>query len=218
MRRRRSVGTATTATSPSGDDRSRAWTAYGLGLAYISRGRTADARDIHKLADNLFVESGIKIGLAVNRAALAGACDLTGEADKAMEYALDALNRAQAFASKAVIGIAHQRIGVLLSRHGHHRTALKHFDEALAVRGRSWQRWGAAETLISRAEALHQLGQLEQARETYLRSLEILDATRDLRALEVRTRLASLAARVAGPDGWAGSPPLRHSGEEVRRA
>jgi len=102
-----------------------------------------------------------------------------------------------------VLGIAHQRIGVPLSRHGHHRRALKHFDEALAVRGRSWQRWGAAETLISRAEALRELGEVEQARETYLRSLEILDAIRDVRALEIHTRLAALEAFSAGPDGWA---------------
>ncbi|QKV80702.1 helix-turn-helix domain-containing protein [Amycolatopsis sp. Hca4] len=185
-----------------GDDRSRAWTAYGLGLAYVSCGLTDESREAHELADRLFADSGTKIGLAVNRAALAGACDLVGQADKAMEYALDALNRAQTFTSKAVLGIAHQRIGALLSRHGHHRSALKHFDEALAVRGRSWQRWGAAETLISRAEALHQLGQIEQARETYLQSLEILDAIRDVRALEVRTRLASLEARSVGSAGW----------------
>ncbi|WP_206792091.1 helix-turn-helix domain-containing protein [Amycolatopsis sp. MtRt-6] len=185
-----------------GDDRSRAWTAYGLGLAYASCGLTDESREVHELADRLFVDSGTKIGLAVNRAALADACDLVGQTDKAMEYALDALNRAQTFTSKAVLGIAHQRIGVLLSRRGHHRSALKHFDEALAVRGRSWQRWGAAETLISRAEALHQLGQVEQARETYLQSLEILDAIRDVRALDVRTRLASLEACSVRSAGW----------------
>ncbi|MFJ7218916.1 helix-turn-helix domain-containing protein [Amycolatopsis sp. NPDC098790] len=184
-----------------GDDRSRAWTAYGLGLAYTSCGRLTEARELHELADRLFAESGVKIGLAVNRAALAGVCDLIGQADKAMEYALDALNRAHTFTSKAVLGIAHQRIGVLLSRHGHHRSALKHFDEALAVRGRDWQRWGAAETLISRAEALEHLGQFEQARETYARSLEILDIACDVRTLDVRARLASLDARSAGLAG-----------------
>jgi tetratricopeptide (TPR) repeat protein len=134
----------------------------------------------------------------VNRAALAEVCDLLGAADKAMEYALDALNRAQMFTSKAVLGIAHQRIGTLLARHDHHRVALKHFDEALAVRGRSWQRWGAAETLISRAEALCKLSEFEQAREAYARSLEVLEAIRDSRASEVRARLVSLDAAGAG--------------------
>jgi tetratricopeptide (TPR) repeat protein/transcriptional regulator with XRE-family HTH domain len=181
-----------------GDDRSRAWTAYGLGLAYATSGRTVEARELHELADRLFAASGVKIGLAVNRAALAEVCDLLGAADKAMEYALDALNRAQMFTSKAVLGIAHQRIGTLLARHGHHRTALKHFDEALAVRGRSWQRWGAAETLISRAEALCKLSEFEQAREAYARSLEVLEAIRDSRASEVRARLVSLDAAGAG--------------------
>ncbi|MFI5590116.1 tetratricopeptide repeat protein [Amycolatopsis sp. NPDC051758] len=188
-----------------GDDRSRAWTAYGLGQACAGRRRTAEARELHELADQLFSDSGVKIGIAVNRAALAEVCDQLGFVDKAMEYALDALNRAQMFTSKAVLGIAHQRLGVLLSRHGHHRTALKHFDEALAVRGRSWQRWGAAETLISRAEALSRLGQAERAREAYLRSLQILDTLRDVRALEVRTRLASLDARLAESSSWGGA-------------
>ncbi|MFG1645535.1 tetratricopeptide repeat protein [Amycolatopsis sp. NPDC049252] len=181
-----------------GDDRSRAWTAYGLGLAYTASGRTAEARDLHELADRLFVASGVKIGVAVNRAALAEVCDLVGAADKAMEYALDTLNRAQMFSSKAVLGIAHQRIGTLLARHGHHRMALKHFDEALAVRGRSWQRWSAAETLISRAEVLGELGEVDQARAALVRSLEVLEAIRDGRASEVRARLASLEATNAG--------------------
>ncbi|WP_410630939.1 tetratricopeptide repeat protein [Amycolatopsis sp. cmx-4-83] len=177
-----------------GDDRSRAWTAYGLGLAYAGSDRFAEARELHELADRLFADAAVKVGAAVNRAALAEVCDQLGLANMAMEYALDALNRAQEFSSKAVLGIAHQRIGVLLSRHGQHRAALKHFDEALAVRGRSWQSWGAAETLISRAKALCELGQVEQARETYSRSLELLDALRDIRAVDVRTRLASLEA------------------------
>jgi tetratricopeptide (TPR) repeat protein len=187
-----------------GDAPSRAWTAYGLGLAYAGCGRAAEARQQHELADRLFADSGIKIGLAVNRAALAGVCDELGAPDKAMEYALDALNRAHAFTSKAVLGIAHQRIGELLSRNGQHRAALKHFDEALAVRGRSWQRWGAAQSLISRAEALSELGQVEQARQTFLRSLKILDAIRDVRALEVCTRLASLEARIVQSSSWDG--------------
>ncbi|RSD16328.1 tetratricopeptide repeat protein [Amycolatopsis eburnea] len=181
-----------------GDDRSRAWTAYGLGLAYTASGRVADARQLHELADRLFAASGVKIGVAVNRAALAEVCDLAGEPDRAMGYALDALNRAQMFTSKAVLGMAHQRIGTLLARHGHHRMALKHFDDALAVRGRSWQRWGAAETLTSRADVLRELGEVEQAREAYLRSLEVLEAIRDGRASEVRARLASMEATSAG--------------------
>jgi tetratricopeptide (TPR) repeat protein len=181
-----------------GDDRSRAWTAYGLGLAYTSRDRIVEARELHELADRSFFGAGVKIGMAVNRAALADVCDRLGLTNKGMEYALDALNRAQVFTSKAVLGIAHQRIGVLLGRHGHHRAALKHFDEALAVRGRSWQGWGAAETLISRAKALCELGQVEQAREAYARSLKLLDAMRDVRALEVRGWLASLEADGAG--------------------
>ncbi|WP_284745934.1 tetratricopeptide repeat protein [Amycolatopsis sp. RTGN1] len=181
-----------------GDDRSRAWTAYGLGLAYAGSSRTAEAREMHELADHLFAASEVKIGLAVNRAALADVCDLLDAPDKAMEYALDALNRAQMFTSKAVLGIAHQRIGALLARHGRHRLALKHFDEALAVRGRSWQRWGAAETLISRAEALCELGEVERARESYVRSLEVLEAIRDVRALAVRARLASLEVTSTG--------------------
>jgi len=180
-----------------GDDRSRAWTAYGLGLGYTSCDRLAEARELHELADRLFSDSGVKIGTAVNRAALAGVCDHLGLADEAMEYALDALNRAQMFTSKAVLGIAHQRIGTLLARHGRHRMALKHFDEALALRGRAWQRWGAAESLISRAEVLSELGEVEQAREAYLRSLQVLETMRDVRALAVRTRLASLEATSA---------------------
>ncbi len=182
-----------------GDDRSRAWTAYGLGLAYVSRDQIVEARELHELADRLFTDSHVKIGLAVNRAALADVCDLLGDSEVAMKFALDALDRAQAFRSKAVLGIAHQRIGVLLTRRGRHRAALKHFDDALAVRGRSWQRWGAAETLISRAEVLHELGQTARARDTYGVSLKILDALRDGRAAEVRTRLASLDAVIASP-------------------
>ncbi len=177
-----------------GDKRSRAWTAYGLGLAYSSADRTVEAREMHELADQLFIASEIQIGLAVNRAALADVCDLLDDSDKAMEYALDALNRAQMVTSKAALGIAHQRIGVLLSRRGRHRVALKHFDEALALRGKSWQRWSAAETLISRADALLELRQVDQARDAYVRSLAILEGLRDVRALEVRTRLASLEA------------------------
>lgn len=179
-----------------GDDRSRAWNAYSLGLAYTSRGRTTDARESHHLADRLFADAGSEIGLAVNRAALASACDVDGDDDEAMKYALDVLKRAQAAASKAVLGIAHQCLGALLTRHGQHRKALKHFDEALAARNQPWQRWWASETLISRAEALRLLGHAEQARETYLRSLEILDSLRDARAPDIRTRLASLDAQI----------------------
>lgn len=177
-----------------GDDRSRAWNAYSLGLAYTSRGRITDAREAHQLADRLFTDAGVDIGVVVNRAALANACDLDGDKDQAITYALDVLDRAQASGSTAVLGIAHQRIGVLLARHDQHRKALQHFDEALAARNRPWQRWCTAETLISRAEALRHLDQTEQARETYLRSLDILDSLRDPRAPEVRTRLASMDA------------------------
>ncbi|MEU0788486.1 tetratricopeptide repeat protein [Amycolatopsis sp. NPDC005961] len=111
-----------------------------------------------------------------------------------MECALDAPNRAQMFTSKAALGIAHQRLGVLLSRRGRHRTALKHFDEALALRSKSWQRWSAADTLISRADALLEIRQVDQDCDAYVRSLGILEGLRDVRALEVRTRLASLGA------------------------
>ncbi|GLY38841.1 hypothetical protein Amsp01_048650 [Amycolatopsis sp. NBRC 101858] len=176
------------------DDRSLAWTAYSLGLAYTSCGRTADARELHELADRLFAAAGVRVGLAVNRAALADVCDLLGLTDKGMEYALDALERAESFSSKAVAGIAHQRIGLLLSRRGEHRAALRHFDDALAARRRGWQRWHAAETLIARADALCGIGQIDQARNTYRRSLEVLDELRDLRAVDVRAKLARLEA------------------------
>ncbi|VVJ21510.1 Uncharacterised protein [Amycolatopsis camponoti] len=179
-----------------GDDRSRAWTAYGLGLAYASRDRLAEALELHELADRLFAGSAVKVGAAVNRAALADVCDHLGFADKAMEYALDALNRAQMFTAKAVLGMAHQRIGVLLSRHGHHRTALKHFDEALVVRGGNWQRWGVAETMVCRAEALQQLGLAEQALEAYSGGLRLLEKIGHPRALAVQARLAALESQL----------------------
>ncbi|SFO03995.1 helix-turn-helix domain-containing protein [Amycolatopsis rubida] len=180
------------------DERSQAWTAYGLGLAYASCGRVAEARRLHELADGMFTTSEVKVGLAVNRAALAEACDLLGDPDKAMEYAFDVLNRAQMFTSRAVLGVAHQRIGSLLGRHGQHRAALKHFDQALAVRSRSWQRWSAAETLISRAEVLCALGQVDQAQTAYRRSLQNLEVLHDAKAMEIRARLAALGASCSG--------------------
>ena len=178
------------------DRRSCAWTAYGLARAYAAIRRHAHARAYHRLADRLFTEYEMPIGLAVNRAMTASVHDELGEPETATRLAREALDLAQGLSSTAVESLAYHRLGILLGRRGEHRAALTHLDAALRLRGKDWQKWGAAETLLARAEVLTALGAVAQARQSYVDALAILVELGDPRAFDVRARLAGLDAHV----------------------
>lgn len=178
------------------DRPSCAWTAYGLARAYAAKRRHAHARAYHRLADRLFTEYEMPIGIAVNSAMTASVYDELGDPETATRLAREALDQAQQLSSTAAESLAYHQLGIMLSRRGQHRAALTHLDAALRLRGKNWQKWGAAETLIARAEALTALGALDQARQSYVDALAILDELGDPRAFEMRAHLAELDTQV----------------------
>ncbi|MFE5565065.1 tetratricopeptide repeat protein [Amycolatopsis japonica] len=175
-----------------GDDLSRAWTAHGLGRAYAGREQYAEAIDAYELADRLFDQLGIGIGLAVNRSMLPDIYQARGDAVAALATARNSLACAERLASNPIIGLAHHKLGVLLYKQGQAHAALTHLDKALSLRGRPWQRYTAAETWIARADVLVTLNYVDQARKSYREALSILDDLRDPHALAVRARISAL--------------------------
>ncbi|MFE0025498.1 tetratricopeptide repeat protein [Amycolatopsis sp. NPDC059021] len=175
-----------------GDDRARAWTASGLARAYASQQRHTDALAMYELADTLFVEHEVGIGIAVNRAMLAGTQLALGDGKAAMRSVRDALRRSREFTSTAVTSLAYHQLGIILQGKNCHRAAVTHFDTALALRHRRWQRWEKADTLIARAESQTTLGDLFRARQSYQDAYTLLEELDDPRMLDIRTRLAAL--------------------------
>jgi tetratricopeptide (TPR) repeat protein/transcriptional regulator with XRE-family HTH domain len=177
-----------------GDDRARAWSEFGLAAAYTALERHEDAREAYQLAETLFADVGLEIGVAMTRAMLSGTHQTLGDTGDANAAASDALALAQALPSKPVTSLAHHRLGLVLLQQHQYRAALNHFDAALALRRTSRERWGQSESLIARAETLSKLGDTTAARNSYLDALGILTALHDPRALDIQAHVATLNA------------------------
>jgi tetratricopeptide (TPR) repeat protein len=177
-----------------GETRRRAWTAFALASAHTALDRHAEALDCYLLADFLFVELNLELGITATRAMLATTYSNLGHDEDAVRSAHDALTRAQRQNSKPLLSLAHHRLGLLLLQHKEPRTALAHLDAALVVRRDSRERWGEAETLLARAETLVLLGKSDQARWAYVEAADILRSLEDPRALDIRSHIAALNA------------------------
>ncbi|SFO05511.1 tetratricopeptide repeat protein [Amycolatopsis rubida] len=176
-----------------GDDRARAWSEFGMAAAYTALDRHDDAKAAYELAEALFARVGLDLGVAVVRAMLSGTNQNLGNTDDARALAEDALARALAIAPKQpVASLAHHQLGLVLLQQQHTRAALTHFDAALAVRRIGRERWGEAETLVARAEALAALGDTDGARASYRAAGAILESLQDPRALDIQAQIATI--------------------------
>ncbi|WP_216211046.1 helix-turn-helix domain-containing protein [Amycolatopsis aidingensis] len=183
-----------------GDDRARAWSEFGLASTHTAFNRHSDACEAYLRAEELFAAAGVDLGVAVTRAMLSDTYQALGKTGDASSCAHDALARAQKLSSKPVTGLAHHRLGLVLLHQQQYRPALTHFDAALALRRASRERWGEAETLIARAEALSNLRDPRGARDSYEAAASIFETLRDPRALEVQAHVVTLNACL-GPHG-----------------
>ncbi|WP_431909834.1 tetratricopeptide repeat protein [Amycolatopsis thermoflava] len=178
------------------DDRVRGWTLFALGTACLGAGEREEARRHLDEADQLFAGLAFSFGRAFTCASLAHVHQAFGDVIAATQAALDALTYAQEVPAVPVLSLAHHQYGLLLLEQRHYRTALSHFDAALRLRRASRERWGEADTLIARADALSKSGNLPSARVSYHEAAEILEALHDPRALDIRTRIAKLNAEL----------------------
>ncbi|GLY68758.1 helix-turn-helix domain-containing protein [Amycolatopsis taiwanensis] len=181
-----------------GSDRARGWASFSLGVAHLTLGQYADARDCLRTAEGVFSALDFDLGLAFVRATLAQAYQALGEPETASRCAYDALTGAQKVHSLPVIGLAHHQLGLLLLRQHRYRAALTHFDAALTLRRHSRERWAEADTLIARATTFGALNENFRARESYREALAILGPLNDPRSIEVQEKIAVLDIELRG--------------------
>lgn len=179
-----------------GDDRLRGWVSFSLGSAYLAVDRRGDALDYVQVADGIFTALDFDFGLAFTRAGLARIHQKSGDTDAANRLAHEALTHAQKTQSTPVISWVHHQFGLVLQQQHRLRAALTQLDAALTLRRRSRERGGEADTLIASAEIFAELNDSSRAQECYFEAAAILESLRDPRALDVRTRIAALNARL----------------------
>jgi tetratricopeptide (TPR) repeat protein len=177
-----------------GDDLSRAWTSFALAAAHTALDRHDDAGDCYQLADTLFAAENHQLGLTSTRAMVATTYWVLGRPDEARRCVQDALSRAQQVPSKPLLALVQHRFGLLLLHEGRPRAALTQLDAALAIRRTTGERWGEAETLLARADALAALGERDHARNAYADAADILHTLHDPQALDIQATVARLDA------------------------
>ncbi|GAB2990088.1 tetratricopeptide repeat protein [Amycolatopsis acidiphila] len=185
------------------DPRGRAWTGHVIGEVLTALGRHPEARDHLDAATAYFREAGWPFGIAIVLASKARTLEQEGWLDPAFAAAREALQISSELGILPLESRSHHHLGQLHQRDRNPRAAIEHFEKALELRRAMGERWGEADSLLSLAETLAELGRLVEARASFDESLAIFTELHDPRVLVVHAARANLdvAPKPKDPEG-----------------
>lgn len=162
------------------DDAELAATLHNLGLLHLDRkGDPAGAVRWFRRALHHALAAGDRAGEAAVRTSLAGAEEVLGGLDAALEQYQEALRIREELGERAALGTTLNHIGSLLLDRGEPDQALEYLLRALPLRQRAGHRRGEAETLDNIAVAWHHKGDHARALEFYHRAAQIAEEVGD---------------------------------------
>ena len=146
-----------------GGDREMGYVLHGLGLLYLRRGDTEQARELATQGCELMQRADDPVGLALLRCFLATLVIAAGRFDEAQRLAVDGLRASEHAGDRFMRGIACGLLGSVQWLRGDVAAAEASLREALRIQIRTGHRWGMLTTLESLAWVASSAGQLERA-------------------------------------------------------
>jgi len=146
-----------------GGDREMGYVLHGLGLLYLRRGDTKQARELAAHGRGLMQRADDPVGLALLCCFLATVVTAAGRFDEAKGLAVDGLRASEHAGDSFVRGIAWGLLGTAQWLQGDVAAAEASVREALRIQSRTGHRWGMLTTLESLAWVASSAGQLERA-------------------------------------------------------
>ena len=146
-----------------GGDREMGYVLHGLGLLYLRRGDTEQARELATEGCELMQRADDPVGLALLCCFLATVVIAAGRFDEAQRLAVDGLRASERAGDSFMRGIACGLLGSTQWLQGDVAAAEASLREALRIQSRTGHRWGMLTTLESLAWVASSAGQLERA-------------------------------------------------------
>jgi tetratricopeptide (TPR) repeat protein len=170
----------------------RGYAFHNLSIIDSDDQRYAESVENSRRALELFRSASDRYGQALSHSFLAASLNALGDYSAALEHGQAAFDLASAIASVMLQGRAASNLAASLYFMKEYHRALAKGEEALVLVRRSGYLWGEASLLFDLGSIHHALHHLDEAREHFNRSLDILRGIGEPGAAFVEARIASL--------------------------